>query len=215
MIKRILAHGAQPIDLSLAFRCTTFDTIADYCFAHSFDALHAPMFQHSLLINMQGMIEYFWILKHFPVILTLANLIPPWVAERASPLYREFDAVRAQIKTTMDGFIRTSETGAGLGRIEDWERETVFHHLIQPRGEADGKKVVETPSRKALLDEAVVLLQAGSDTVGHVCIIGTYHALRNREILGRLVHELSEAWPDKETNVGYNVLEKLPYLVSV
>ncbi|KAF5383275.1 hypothetical protein D9615_005047 [Tricholomella constricta] len=213
LIARILAHGSRPVDLSLAFRCTTFDTIADYCFAQSFGALNAPYFKHSLLINMQASIEYFWVIRHFPFILPMATAaIPGWLAQRVSPLYREFDAVREQIEATMDKFLRMDESEEGLGFATDAVRETVFHHLIRPKSES--AKEQNTPSRKALLDEALVLLQAGSDTVGHTCILGTFHALRDEHVLANLMRELREVWPEKETHVGYAMLEKLPYLTA-
>lgn len=209
MISGMIAHGSKPVDLTLAFRCTTFDTIADYCFAQSFNALGAPEFRHPLLINMQASIEYFWVLRYFPIIRSMAAAVPHWLAKRYNPLYREFDAVREQVETAMDRFILVSNSGEILGNVEYWERETVFHHLIRPKSEA------ATPSRKELLDEALVLLQAGSDTVGHACIIGTFHALCDVNIFSKLVDELKEAWPEKDTHVGYAMLEKLPYLVRL
>ncbi|KAF8067760.1 cytochrome P450 [Lyophyllum atratum] len=212
LISRILAHGSKPVDLTLGFRCTTFDTIADYCFAQSFGALDAPRFQHWLLINMQASIEYFWILRHFPFILPMAATIPRWLARRVSPLYREFDAVREQIEATMDKYLALNDSEEGLGCAMDSGRETVFHHLIRPK--AESSKGQETPSRSDLSDEALVLLQAGSDTVGHTCIMGTFHALSDERVLANLVRELKEAWPEKESYVGLAVLEKLPYLTA-
>ncbi|RDB30539.1 hypothetical protein Hypma_007214 [Hypsizygus marmoreus] len=216
MISGIIAHGSNPVDLSLAFRCTTFDTIADYCFGQSFNALGAPNFQHPLLIKMQSSIQYFWILRHFPFILPLAAAIPRCIAERCSPLYREFDVVREQVEAVVDRFFMMNNSdGFNLDRAMDAERETVFHHLIRPKSESTcASKGSGTPSRKALLDEALVLLQAGSDTVGHTCILGTFHALSDGEVLAKLVGELKEAWPDKDTHVGYAMLEKLPYLTA-
>lgn len=212
LISGILAHGSKPVDFTLAFRCTTFDTIADYCFAQSFGALAAPEFQHSLLINMQGMIEYFWILRHFPLILPIATAIPRWLAQLVSPLYREFDAVREQIVAIMDEYLLLNDSETGLGDAMYSGRETVFHHLIRPKTESS--KGQETPSRSALSDEALVLMQAGSDTVGHTCIVGAFHALSDEHVLANLVRELKEAWPDKDAHVGYAVLEKLPYLTA-
>jgi hypothetical protein len=204
MITQIIAHGRRPVDMALAFRCTTFDTITDYCFAHSFNALGAEDFQHPLLINMQTSIKYFWLLRYFPFILPMAYSMPQWLAERCNPLYKEFNVVRHHVEAQVDQFL------ASEAELENAEHETVYHHLIRPKAE---KSHLQTPSRASLIDEALVLLQAGSDTVGHTCIIGTFHALRDNYIRNKLVGELQEAWPNKEARIACSSLEKLPYLV--
>lgn len=63
--------------------------------------------------------------------------------------------------------------------------------------------------------KALVFINAGSDTVGNASTVGTFHVLRNPKVLETLTNELKEAWPEKEANVGYEKLEKLPYLVSL
>ena len=54
-----------------------------------------------------------------------------------------------------------------------------------------------------------------SDTVGSALTLGTFHVLKDPKILETLMNELKEAWPEKEVKVGYENLEKLPYLVSI
>jgi hypothetical protein len=54
---------------------------------------------------------------------------------------------------------------------------------------------------------------AGSDTVGNVCTVGTYHVLSDSRVQTTLVKELEAVWPDRDTGVGYEILEKLPFLV--
>lgn len=204
LITRIIAHGRKPVDMALAFRCATFDTISDYCFAQSFNALGAEGFQHPLLINMQTSIKYFWLLRYFPFILPLAYSMPQWLAKRSNPLYKEFNVVKHQVESQIDEFL------ANEAELQNAEHETVYHHLIRPKAE---KSHHQTPSRSSLIDEALVLLQAGSDTVGHTCIIGTFHALRDNHIHMRLVNELQEVWPNKEARISLSTLERLPYLV--
>ena len=58
------------------------------------------------------------------------------------------------------------------------------------------------------------MMIAGSDTVGNASAVGTFHVLQNPEVLKTLSNELKEAWPEKEAHVGFEILEKLPYLVS-
>jgi len=87
------------------------------------------------------------------------------------------------------------------------EHETIFHHLLEPK---DQKR----PSRASLIDEALTLVAAGSDTVGNACNIGTFYALKYPSIHQKLKKELDEAWPDKDRPMSYTALEKLPYLTA-
>jgi hypothetical protein len=45
--------------------------------------------------------------------------------------------------------------------------------------------------------------------------VGIFHILQNPKIREKLVQELDAAWPDKEHMMGYDALEKLPYLVKI
>lgn len=70
------------------------------------------------------------------------------------------------------------------------------------------------PSRASLLEEAIALVIAGTDTTGATMTIGTYHLLRNPEKYQRLKAELKGAWPNISDRPRCEALEKLPYLVS-
>lgn len=191
--------------MTSAFHCTTFDIIVDYCFAQSFNTLGAVDFQHTLLNRLRASVPYFWFMRYFPFVFPLILGLPPWLGEFCGPMYKEFNAVRRQVGAQIDYFL------ANEAALESAEHETVYHHLIQPK--SDLKSYQETLGRQNLLDEAMVLLQAGSDTVAHACTVGTFYALKDATVRERLVGELEATWPDKETRMSYAMLEKLPYLV--
>jgi len=65
------------------------------------------------------------------------------------------------------------------------------------------------------LEEAQNLVFAGSDTVGGTCALGVFHAASDPLVYKTLVKELEEAWPEKDSVMGYEALEKLPYLTAV
>ena len=44
--------------------------------------------------------------------------------------------------------------------------------------------------------------------------MGTFHVLDNERISAILFQELQQAWPDIDVKMGYEALEKLPYLVG-
>ncbi|KAF8877294.1 cytochrome P450, partial [Infundibulicybe gibba] len=91
--------------------------------------------------------------------------------------------------------------------LENADHEIVYHHLIS------SKRAM--PSRKSLLHEAVVLIAAGSDTVGNTCTIGTFYILENKDVHRHLFEELKSVWPDQDSHITLETLEKLPYLTAV
>lgn len=66
-----------------------------------------------------------------------------------------------------------------------------------------------------LLDEAIVLVGAGTDTTANTLAALTYHILANPDILKKLKTELAEAIPDVETLPESTRIETLPYLTAV
>ncbi|KAK0207286.1 cytochrome P450, partial [Armillaria fumosa] len=93
----------------------------------------------------------------------------------------------------------------------DGMHETIYHSLLSPEKFKSG----EIPSKKSLSDEAQNLLFAGTDTTGNTMTIGFFHILQNPDIYSKLMSELLEVWPSKESSVSFEVLEKLPYLTAV
>jgi hypothetical protein len=63
------------------------------------------------------------------------------------------------------------------------------------------------------MDEAGILLGAGSDTIGVTLMVASHFVLQDPHVRQRLEAELREAWPVLEEIPPLEVLEKLPYLV--
>lgn len=72
----------------------------------------------------------------------------------------------------------------------------------------------KTPSDEELKDEAVLFVNAGTDTASDAFINGSIHLLDNRPVLVKLQEELDKAWPILEQVPRFEELEKLPYLVG-
>lgn len=69
------------------------------------------------------------------------------------------------------------------------------------------------PGRASLLEEAITLVIAGTDTTGATMTTGTYEICRNPTIYQELKRELLQAWPIIKDVPRLEVLEKLPFLV--
>jgi len=72
---------------------------------------------------------------------------------------------------------------------------------------------ISSQKAHARMEQARVIVVAGSDTVANTCSTGLFFALNNPSIKGKLQAELDEAWPDKESEISLQRLEQLPYLV--
>jgi cytochrome P450 len=87
---------------------------------------------------------------------------------------------------------------------------TIFHGMLNNANLPDSEKT--TPR---LLDEAIVLIGAGTDTTANTLAALTYHILANPDILKKLKAELAEAIPDVEALPESTRIEALPYLTAV
>ena len=88
-------------------------------------------------------------------------------------------------------------------------KRTIFHQLLDLNA-MQGHKL---PSTSDITDEALVLITAAADTIGHALQVSTYHILRNEQIRLRLTEELKQAFPNPGVTINLLALEKLPYLV--
>lgn len=91
-------------------------------------------------------------------------------------------------------------------------RVTIFHELLRP--DAIGERRLR-PSIDELVEEALSLVSAGSETTGNTLDVITYYVLSNGEIYSKLVAELEGSFPNPSLTLDFVTLEKLPYLVCL
>lgn len=204
LISRLAEYPGRPVNITRGLRSATVDIITDYCFAYSIGALDAENFQHDFIVSVEESQTYFWWLKYFPFLLPMAMATPRSIAKHFGSFYRGFVVLRDDLATQIDSYL------ADPSSIEQAEHETVYHHLIKPQ---NFKSRHERPSRYSLIQEAMTLIQAGSETVAHTCSVGMFHVLNNPSVLAKLVKGLRESWPDEDVPMPLIKLEKLPYLV--
>ncbi|KAJ3984515.1 cytochrome P450 [Lentinula detonsa] len=185
------------VHMSAAYRSLTIDIITSYCFAESTNALTSG-FGNYELESIQENLHRLWIQRHFPFIISFASIAPQRLLLWLFPDFNSFVEMTAQYERQIDHLTNHPEDFSKV------EHETIYHHLLQPKG----------PSKAALIQEAITLVGAGSDTVGNACTVGTFYALKNPSIHRKLVEELCEAWPDRDRLISYAKLEKLPYLTA-
>jgi hypothetical protein len=204
LIAQMIAKGDYPVDLYYAFRSTTLDVITSYCFAQSWSTLTYPSFHHPMLHAMEQQFSLLWVFHAFPFLPKLLAVLGS-MATRISP------AVKAHVVFQCGMAAQIDEILGDPGVLDKAEHEIIYHHLMVPD---TGKGRHEIPPRKSLIEEAITLTIAGSDTVGGTATVGFFHVLGNKRVSSILIKELEDAWPDKDTKLGFEVLEKLPYLVG-
>jgi hypothetical protein len=183
-----------------ALRATTVDIITSYCFAQSANALDAENLSHPLLKSVQGLFKSLWFQRHFPILRNIVDLIPQKLVPWIFPLYSGYSELKLNFVRQIDSLI------ADPSSLSSADHEIIYHHLLEPENQ-------ERPSRTSLINEAFILVAAGSDTVSNTCYLGTFYALSNPLILRNISNEICDAWPDKDSPMSYASLEKLPYLV--
>ncbi|KAF9444561.1 cytochrome P450 [Macrolepiota fuliginosa MF-IS2] len=190
----------RPANLHLALHSTTLEIITSYCHANPFKALDYLDFKHPALVTLLSTGSVFFLMQHFPFTAPLIFGLPQWLK---SPEMIAVEQLFKTIEVQIDSIL------ADPTSLDNVEHETVYHHLLNTENNR------EPPSRRSLLDEASVLIAAGSDTVANTCANGIFHVLGNPHIRTRLVKEIKDVWPDKHMRTAVQTLEKLPYLTAV
>ncbi|THV02610.1 cytochrome P450 [Dendrothele bispora CBS 962.96] len=200
--------GKIPANLNLAYRSTAFDIISTYCFAKSPDIVSSPAFQSETLVGLDTSLSSVKFTTHSRIIRTLASHMPDWLGTKLG-LKAVLDQTK-DIVAMVDETLRTSEDA-------DSDHRTIFSSILEGvrNGEYASRRESQTITRAWLIDEGVVLRFAGSDTTSNACTIGTRCLLADPRMLEKLMKELDEAWPDKNTPVKLEILERLPYLTAV
>jgi hypothetical protein len=216
----------------MAFRSLSLEIITTYCFARSSQALDAPDFQHAILGAIDHTLPMIWIFKHFPLVQKVLLNVPECFASVLKPSTKGILEQRKMMGDQIDAIMKDPASLCGGGH------ETIYHHFLNPGDEEELNVTSQSPdlngarekahgipgdspdksasapfSREYLLDEGLYMRFAGSDTVGNACTVALFYILTNTHVHDTLLKELMEAWPDQGLMVGYEKLEKLPYLV--
>ncbi|THU89354.1 cytochrome P450 [Dendrothele bispora CBS 962.96] len=197
-----------PVDLHSAFRSLTMEIITGYCFATSYNCLEHPTFRHPFVVVFEQLVNNIWINKYFTTLSSLSMATPIWIAKLIYPGILELLHVKKDIENRIERYLEDESS------LQAVEHETIFHHLILPETRDGSIDRSLRPSKESLIDEAFVLLGAGSDTVANGSSTGTFYALNNSAIADRLKEELRQAWPDEDVAPDLTVLEQLPYLTA-
>lgn len=115
------------------------DIITTYCYAHSFNGLSAPDFDHPILSSMEAVMPIVTIAKHFPF-LNYLNKLPAAVTELLNPAIAGVVQLRNFLGLQIDGVLKNPDS------LNAVEHETIYHRLVTP-------ELTKVPSKASLLQE--------------------------------------------------------------
>jgi len=110
----------------------------------------------------------------------------------------------------LEAQVKTVITNRANGSDTKQTHRTIFHALLDNPNLPASEKTLPR-----LVEEAQIIVSAGSTTTVHFLKSTTYHILANQPILARLRAELQTAIPDPTHLPPSHVLERLPYFAAV
>ncbi|KAK0658039.1 cytochrome P450 [Cercophora newfieldiana] len=150
-----------------------------------------------------------WLLRFASFLRPVMYGMPHWLARLVYPVSAGImDAAKV-----ITSYVKRVVSDIDAGLVP--KRKTIFHTVMDPEVTSSGdfdKSIVTVPH---MVDEAVVLIGAGAETVGNAMTVCTWRALLDPEIYKTLRAELVAAFPDPTQPVDFLTLEKLPYLSAV
>jgi cytochrome P450 len=202
LCNKLLAQSGDGdvFDITMAYSCFATDTISGYSFGESFGLLNQKGWFPNYREPTAAVLQPVFIFRYFPWTkgsVGLAKSVVDYLPQDIGMLVRTLQ---------IDIPKRVQKAKADLDAGITYERPTIFASLLRSeRGYSD----------QELIDEAVAVLNAGTETTSWALAVMTYNLLSNPEILAKLTRELETVVVDPTHLPAWGVLETLPYLGAV
>ncbi|KAI5803866.1 cytochrome P450 [Geopyxis carbonaria] len=201
-----------PVPLQYALYATTIDAISAYCFGPDacLNVLAAPGFRSQRLEELLGVSDGVWIGYHVPWLQGVVMALPRSISRRLAPgaigLIENCEAlVTKHLAALPTAAPAASDTGDG----EDGTK-TVFDVLTSPTLTKS-----RVPPFSELVDEAIILLLAGTDTTANTLTFAVYYFLTHPECAKLVLAELDALAPGSpDASVPLAKLEQCKYFTA-
>ncbi|KAK0609741.1 cytochrome P450 [Bombardia bombarda] len=177
-----------PLDIQRLYTDVTIDTIMQVLCDRQLNLIDSDEKEPAFLAALRTFSENFFVLKHFPILTTIADTLPTSLVEKVIPGEFEF---RKKIKGWTAE--RAEEHKLGVTRADDVRKTVIDLLLLRPE---DGSMAL---SQQSILDETYSFCFAGTHTTSHTMSSGTYYLLRDPTKLEELVEELKTTAVIKES----------------
>ncbi|KAI6091587.1 cytochrome P450 [Hypoxylon rubiginosum] len=197
---KLLSSVHEPVDLVVAYSCFSSDAISAYCFGETFGFMEREGWFSDFHTAELEILRPVYVFRFFPFFRQFARYGKYFVDYLPKEIALLIRTLRIDVPNKI---LKTKqELDAGVYR----DRPTIFSSLL-----SDPKRKKELD----LVDEAGILLGAGTETTAWFFVVVTYHLLNKPELLERLHKELSQAVEDPRNLPTWSALESLPYLNAV
>jgi hypothetical protein len=179
------------------------DIVSEYSFGRSYHRLEQADFDPVYAQSMHEGASQAGFNRQILWPFTLLMSLPPWLVTKLVPdlsLYLDF--IR-----DCETHVKAVKSGA-RGYEKDEEHPTIFHELLEGNLPPAEKSVAR------LVQEAQIVVSAGTETTARCLSVITYHLLANPEIVRILRKELEDAIPRLDEVIPLAALEQLPYLTA-
>ncbi len=199
-------QGASVVNLSHAVTGLTLDVINEYCFGDDSRNLRKEEYGKEFYDFTHEGTQTRVVMRMFPGPFRFLVTLPAWIARYINPYFALLEGYNKILLKKIDAV--NTEESSRKGMSEEGRR-TVFHEL------RDSNLPPEEKSMDRLLEEAHVLLGAGTETTARTICVTAFYLVDNPSVLSKLREELWNVMPTPDANVGLTRLESLPYLSAV
>ena len=216
------------INLVDFFTALTADIVFQYCFARSANLMEQPGFASDWHEVIKHTSINFHTMKHFPWVEYLMRVMPVWLIKIINPraiIFLKLEKViRApRLRTNVLLYNTAHFLGANTQDCQDlYSQVSRIQQELKEGGKPKGQKTIfydiltsdgirpEIKTIDHLVNEARVLVIAGTVSATHVLTVLTFHVVNNPNILKRLQEELATLTKEEHS---WRHLERLPFLV--
>ncbi|KAJ5915766.1 hypothetical protein N7454_010907 [Penicillium verhagenii] len=185
------AKADQIIPLFPICRCMTLDTISEFCFGKSTNALEIDNFESTVfeaIDKANGSVLFF---QYFPFLRQLLRL-----------------ANYCKISVIPNGFIELAQKAeAGIQEATSAGTGTMFSNMISM---AEEKSVQLT--KEQLVSDGMLMIVAGTDTTATSLSVTLHNLLQQPETYRKLQDEVCTIMPTVNSRPTIQVLDALPFL---
>ncbi|KAH9900134.1 cytochrome P450 [Xylariomycetidae sp. FL2044] len=194
------ARDGRPVKLNFAYKAATKDVIQAYCFGEDSPKCLDAEDCNAAFFKVQEPNILAHVGSHFNTLMRILTSIPPKIMTFFIPQIAVFANFLMDLGDQIDGIKKSKDIPEG---------KTIFHEIIRANLPEQEKA---TPR---LVVEAMVLLQAGTDTTANTMAAISYHLLSRPDYLARLKAELETAMPDRYQFPVAAKLDSLPFLNAI
>lgn len=189
------AQSGKSADMARWYNLTTFDLIADLCFAKSLDGLETGKSNAWIekIDNMLRIMPVLMLVTSFPLLMTLFNLVLGKKMQQSRKEHQDYAASLAMSR---------------IQGKEQADRGDFMDYILRSRGE-DHELTDEE-----LVHNADLFMVAGSETTATILLGVTYYLLKNPDAYKRVTEEVRTAFKRAEDINFKEVNARLSYMLA-